>query len=218
MIFVSYYSGKPYQICSDRLKKSLLKFDLPYNIEEIKNHGDKQKNISLKPEFFRYNLLKFRQPVCWIDADSEIVKYPELLMDRDSNDINLQIYNWYGDADNHVTRVPKDILYKISVWIKGNEYNSKNKLLCSSGTFAFNYSKESVDLLDQWISEMRKNPHLPDDQVLDNIFNDGNWSKKIKYRWLPKSYNRMTRYNDWADVDPIINNTETDECLISQSK
>jgi len=216
MIFVSYYSGDNYKICSKRLEQSLRKFNLPYNIEEINNSGDKQKNISLKPEFVKYNLLRFKQPVCWIDADSEVVKYPELLMDKSSNDINLQIYNWYGDSDNHVTRMPKDIISKMIVWVKGDDYTSKTKLLSSSGTFAFNYSKESVQLLDQWISEMRKNRNVPDDQVLDNVFNDGNWNKKIKYRWLPKSYNRMMRYDDWLDVDPIINNTETDACLIQK--
>ena len=216
MIFVSYYSGENYKICSKRLEQSLLKFRLPYYIQEINSSGDKQKNIAKKPEFVRYNLLRFQQPICWIDADSEIIKYPELLMDKDSENINLQIYNWYGDKDNHVTRMPKDIISKLSVWVKGGNYTSKNKLLCSSGTFAFNYSKESLELLDQWISEMRKNPTIPDDQVLDNIFNDGNWSNKIKYRWLPKSYNRMTRYEDWLNTDAVINNTETHECIINR--
>lgn len=201
MIFVSYYSGENYKICSNRLKKSLEKFRLPYYIVEVQNTGDKQRNISGKPKFVKDCLMKFRQPVCWIDADSEIMQYPSLLL-KDESSINLQIYNWLADPNNHVTRSnPKMI--------------SQTKLLASSGTFAFNYSDKSLALLDEWIIEMNRTPNTPDDQILDRVFNNGNWINKIKYRWLPKSYNRMTRFNDWMNVVPVINNTETSDCPIS---
>ena len=202
MVFISYYSGNKYEICSNRLERSLRKFNLPYSIQEKESNYDKQRNISCKPYFVKTNLLKFRQPVCWIDADSEVIKYPTLLMDNGSNNINLQIYNWYADNNNHITRNNKNI--------------PKNKLLASSGTFAFNYSQQSLELLDKWIYEMSNNPSIPDDQVLDKIFNDGNWSNKISYRWLPKSYNRMMRFPDWLKTEPIINNTETNACLIEK--
>ena len=35
--------------------------------------------------------------------EGEIKKYPDLLF-KDENKINLQIYNWLADSDNHVTR------------------------------------------------------------------------------------------------------------------
>lgn len=201
MIFVSYYSGENYKICSNRLKKSLRKFGLPYYVIEVQNTGDKQHNISKKPQFVKDCLIKFRQPVCWIDADSEIMQYPKLLL-QDENVVNLQIYNWLADQDNHVTRSnPKMI--------------SQTKILASSGTFAFNYSEKSLQLLDEWIVEMKRTPGTPDDQVLDKVFNNGNWINKLKCRWLPKNYNRMVRFNDWTNIVPVINNTETSDCPIS---
>ena len=217
MIFVSYFSGKPYQICSDRLRLSLIKFKLLHNIEQAQNKGDKQLNISGKPQFVKDNLLKYRQSVCWVDADSEIVKHPSLLFENEHN-THLQIYNWLADNDNHVTRQNK--FEKTISWITGKNPNniSNNKLLCSSGTFAFNYSPESLELLDKWIAEMKRTPHIPDDQVLDRIFNEGGYCNKLNYRWLPKSYNRMMRYNDWLSTSPVINNTETNMCEIKQTR
>lgn len=214
MIFVSYYSGLPYKICSDRLKKSLIKFNLPHYIQEVSNKGHKQLNVSGKPLFVRECLLRFQQPVCWIDADSEIMEYPSLLFENENN-INLQIYNWLSDNDNHVTRKKTDIISKFTNFIGGNKkLTSQTKLLCSSGTFAFNYSKQSVEFLDRWIELMRYNPSIPDDQVLDKIFNEEGWINKSTHRWLPKSYNRMIRFNDWLTIKPVINNTETAQCEI----
>jgi len=214
MIFVSYFSGKPYEICSDRLKKSLVKFDLPHFIQESSNKGDKQLNISGKPQFVKDNLMRFRQPVCWVDADSEIMKHPSLLLDNEHN-THLQIYNWLADDDNHITR--KNNFEKTIGWLTKNENKVTNdKLLCSSGTFAFNYSPESMELLDKWIAEMKKTPNIPDDQVLDKIFNGEGYVKKLNCRWLPKSYNRMMRFNDWLSTQPVINNTETNMCEINR--
>lgn len=213
MIFVSYFSGRPYQICSDRLRMSLIKFKLPHNIQEVNNKGDKQLNISGKPQFVKDNLLKYKQPICWVDADSEIMQYPSLLLENENN-THLQIYNWLADADNHVTR--QNRIEKSINWIIGNNKTSQTELLCSSGTFAFNYSKESLELLDKWIYEMKKTPNIPDDQVLDRIFNEGEYVNKLNCRWLPKSYNRMMRFSDWLSVEPVINNTETHVCEINR--
>lgn len=218
MIFVSYFSGKPYQICSDRLRMSLIKFKLQHNIQEANNRGDKQLNISGKPQFVKDNLLRYRQPVCWVDADSEIIQHPSLLFEKENN-THLQIYNWLADDDNHVTRNQPNKISKAINWITGNENEneiSQTKLLCSSGTFAFNYSKESLELLDKWIAEMKRTPHIPDDQVLDRIFNEGGYINKLNCRWLPKSYNRMMRFQDWLSTPPVINNTETNVCEINR--
>lgn len=218
MIFVSYYTGYNYKVCSNRLEPSLRRFNLPYYIKEIKDTGDYQHNISFKPEFVRDCLLRYRQSVCWLDVDTEIIKYPKLLMDKDSDDINFQIYNWYADSDNHITRKNKDIVSKIIYFIRKDSKNNENRLISSSGVFSFNYSKESVDLLDEWIKEMKKNPSKADDLTLDEVFNKGGWINKLKYRWLHKSYNRMVWYPDWLNVQPVINHTKSDVCLIDLNK
>ena len=214
MIFISYYTGNNYKVCSNRLIPSLKKFNLPYYIEEIKNTGNYKHNISFKPEFVKNCLLNFKQSVCWLDVDTEVIKYPVLLMDKNSDDINLQIYNWYADSDNHITRKNKDVISKVAnIFIKDNN-NYNKKLLSSSGVFSFNYSKESIELLDNWIQEMKKNPNQVDDQVLDKVFNEGGYINKLIYRWLPKEYNRMVWYPDWLDVSPVINHTKSDVCSI----
>lgn len=216
MIFISYYSGDKYKICANRLERSLNKFNLPYYIQEINDLGGWEKNNSFKPEFIKEQLLKFKQPVCWLDADNEIRQYPVLLMDKDSDNINYQVYNWYADDDNHITRNNKNIILKTYNWITNNKYisNQKNKLLSSGGTKAFNYSQPTLNYIDEWNFEMKKNPYQAEDQGSDKIFNNNNWISKLKCRWLPKSYLRMERYADWASVNPIINNTETNVCNI----
>lgn len=213
MIFISYYTGESYKICSNRLIPSLKKFNLPYYIKEIENTGNYKHNISFKPEFVKRCLLNYRQPVCWLDVDTEIIQYPSLLMDKDSNTINLQIYNWFSETDNHVMSKPKDIISRIVNFFK-NDKNYENKLLSSSGVFSLNYSKESIELLDDWIKEMKRNPNRVDDQVLDQVFNNGDYINKLKYRWFPKSYNRMVWYPDWLNTKPIINHTKSDVCTI----
>lgn len=216
MIFVSYYSGNSYKICSNRLIPSLKKFNLPYDIKEINDTGNYKHNISFKPEFVRDNLLKHKQPVCWLDVDCEVIQYPKLLMEKNSENINLQIYNWYGDSDNHITRKNKNILSKIGDLLTGNNNTiSNNKLLSSSGVFCFNYSKESLSLVEEWSKEMKKNPNKIDDQTLDQVFNNGGYVNKLKCRWLPKSYNRMVWYPDWLNVKPVINHTKSDVCSIN---
>jgi len=141
MIFVSFYTGENYKIWSDKLKASLIRFNLPYHIEEIESTEDWKKNTCKKPEFVKKCLLKFKEPVCWLDADCEVMEYPELLMQQDCNDINLQIYNF-----------------------------TKDKLTSGSGVFALNYSQESLDFLDDWIDSSKDSKEV-DDIVLNDVYN-----------------------------------------------
>lgn len=193
MIFISYYTGENYKKWADKLKTSLLRFGLVHYIEEIKSTGRWETNTCKKAEFVKDCLLRFRQPVCWLDSDCQIVQYPKLLLNADSNNINLQVYNWLADSDNRITKSNPRLI-------------SHTKLLSSGGVFAFNYSPNSLEFVDDWVNSTTSCPKA-EDQVMDDIFNNGNYANKLKCRWLPKSYNRMD--TQFPEIQPVINHTYT---------
>ena len=70
MIFVSCYT-KNYKHLANRLEKSLIKFGLQHYLKVMKDSKDSnwQKNTNAKVPFVKDCLLKFKEPVCWLDAD-----------------------------------------------------------------------------------------------------------------------------------------------------
>ena len=79
MKFVSFFTDN-YTEEAHRLMDSLSRLNLQFEIEIIKNQGSWQANTQYKAKF----LLKKQEKhgkVCWLDADCEVKKYPELLFD-----------------------------------------------------------------------------------------------------------------------------------------
>ena len=65
-----------------RLKASLEKFGLEYEIHTYQPLGTWRDNCSFKPYFIKSMLDKHRgRPVVWVDADAEVVIFPELFQD-----------------------------------------------------------------------------------------------------------------------------------------
>jgi hypothetical protein len=78
MIFVSFFTSK-YTEEAHRLIASLSKQNLKFEVDAIKDYGSWQQNTQYKAKF----LLKKQEKhgkVCWLDADCEVKKYPELLL------------------------------------------------------------------------------------------------------------------------------------------
>lgn len=186
MKFISFYTkdGK-YPELAKRLKASLERFNLDYDIEEMEPFQSWAEGCKYKSKFIYKKLMQHKQPVVWLDVDSEVWQFPELLFENN----DFAIYNWLADKDHHLQgAIPHDPRSKT--------------LLCSGGTQKWNYTIPMVDLLNLWIDKLSKegNWEAGDDPVLDMAFNELN--PKIIPLWLPKTYMRMDKNHThhWMDI------------------
>ena len=80
MIFISYYTSGVYKdVMNNHLLPSLKRWNLQYDIEEVKDFGSWQLNTGFKSKFIKKMLLKHKQNICFLDADATIEQYPDLL-------------------------------------------------------------------------------------------------------------------------------------------
>lgn len=82
-IFVSYFTTEPagYKIHADRLRESLTKFNLEFDVQPVKSRGGWDVNTKLKAEFLLTMLLRHPgKDVVWIDADAIVAQLPEKVM------------------------------------------------------------------------------------------------------------------------------------------
>ena len=124
-IFCSYYTNNyPYNMYIKKLKKSLDRFNLKYEILELENKGDwvsncAQKANSIKTIFYKYP----DNSIFWLDADSELLREPTFLKNFNF-DFALNLRNgwnvWSSQIGFGRTEVSEKILNR---WVKYcNEY------------------------------------------------------------------------------------------------
>lgn len=78
-ITISYCTKGAYEELSRRLKESLEKLHLSYNIKVIDTLGSWQKNCIYKATFIKEMLQKYGRPVLFVDADAIFHRYPSLI-------------------------------------------------------------------------------------------------------------------------------------------
>ena len=186
-VFISFYTpdGK-YPELAVKLKKSLNKFNLKSHIVKINSSFSTwEKGTFFKSNFILQSLLKFRTNVVWLDIDTEVWQYPDLLF----KEHDFAIYNWIADDDHHLRgKIP---------------YDPKSKtLLCSGGVQKYSYTAPSIHLLLSWVNLLKesKNKVKGDDPFLDIAFNNGKFD--LKTLWLPKTYNRMDKHSIfWSKIN-----------------
>lgn len=97
-IFISYYTKDTiYQEAINKyLIPSLLKLELKHYIYEIETLGDWKSNAIQKPLILKQALERFPDnDIIWQDADSEILKEPDLLFNiPEEYDIAVHYLNW----------------------------------------------------------------------------------------------------------------------------
>lgn len=81
-LFVAFYTPS-YAAYKERLEASLQRHSLPYVIDEVKDLGSWEKNSLFKAEFLEEKIKE--GPLCYIDADAEVVASPNLLMNIESD-------------------------------------------------------------------------------------------------------------------------------------
>lgn len=182
MIFVSRFTSTGiYPTQAKRLVDSLKWFDLRHDVTPAETDATDWANICrIKPGWILSALIHWRETICWIDADCEVIKLPSLLL---NTQYDFAAYNWYADANNE--SFPRN----------------QGKLKVSGGVMAFAYTAASIELLIRWQYECSRQITKLDDPCLDDAYNI--YTPPLRTLWLPKSYNRYNTY--WPDVLPVIN-------------
>ena len=171
-----------YQECAERLSASCTQFNLRKSIEAVDTHGSWLDTVKQKPTWILRTLMDVREPVLWLDADCELIKFPSLLY---SSGADFAAYNWRADPESG----------------KCFEYDP-NRLEVSGGVMLFGYSAAAIELLLRWNDAVQENCcERGTDPLLSAVFNATR--PPVRCLWLPKSYNRHEGV--WPDVEPIIN-------------
>lgn len=184
VVFISFFTDEGnYPALAVKLIESLNRFGLTHDVRKIQPFSSWQEGVAYKPSFILDRLITHRKSIVWLDIDTEIWRYPELLF----GDHDFAIYNWLADHHHHLDG-------KV-------EYNpNAESLLCAGGVQKYGYSAPAIDLVIRWLSltnnlvEKKNN-----DPVLDQAFN--NFSPPVKSLWLPKTYNRMDKHtHHWSSI------------------
>jgi len=141
-VFVSYYTdNKPYNIYIHNLENSLKKFNLNYEIkrkvpQSLGNNW--YTRASYKPIFILEMMDKYPDKnICWLDADSVIIQYPNELLNCDCD--VTSIFKDITDKNNFKYVMTSLILFK-------NNDNSKNFVkIWSNKTSEYGASRKYAD-------------------------------------------------------------------------
>lgn len=118
---ISYYTKNTgYEIEVEKLIASLVKFNIPYDIECINNLGDWDKNTRYKALLIKKKLEQYDK-VVFIDADAVVMQYP-ILFDQLECDIAVHLRNGTellsGTLYLQNTSLTKQL---VNVWIQKNK-------------------------------------------------------------------------------------------------
>jgi hypothetical protein len=176
-IFVSFFTPNGnYPLLADKLKASLDRFELNSDVMELPQFPTWQRAVACKSKFILDMLDYHKRPVVWMDADTEVWQFPELLFGPH----DFAVYNWSVDTDHHLA---------------GSL--DPDKMLCSGGVIKFGWTNGAYNLLKRW-SEAMQTAQGEDDPELDLVFNDG---ADVNPLWLPKTYNRMDKHtHHWSSI------------------
>lgn len=139
MIYISYYTiSTPYEkVVNQYLIPSLIRWNLPYDIEPIENLGSWTANTHYKVTFLKKMLLKHKQPIVFLDADATIEQYPSLFDTLSNSNYDIGVH--YFDTN---------------LFWRGQIGLEKREAL--SGTLYLNYNSKVLNFLDEWIEENKR--------------------------------------------------------------
>ena len=95
-LFVSYYTeNTPYEALAVELRASLDRFGLPHRIEPVPSRGSWVANTGLKSETILRAWQESERPICWIDADAEVLRVPYVVFDNPFDISMVRRHGWY---------------------------------------------------------------------------------------------------------------------------
>ena len=168
MLFISYVTKDHYlEVLNKYLFPSLTKWDLSFHIEYIEPAKDWYAATAQKCDII-LKLLKCQEDIVILDADAEIVKFPQLFFDiPKSYDMACHYLDW---------------------GVQYNKPRDKKELL--SGTMLWRNRDISIKVLETWKAEVDKNAHLWEQRALDKVLNRGT---KLNIYELPYEYCSIRR-------------------------
>ena len=191
-IFVNFYTGdNGYRKYSDKLIKSLKKFNLPYYIIEINSNGHKWTRIcQQKPYILLEVMNKYpNKNVVWIDADAIIEKEPELFKNINKS---LGVHYTGGNEFNSAVLFFKnnDISRNIiDDWIRENNKNNNSWDQVTLGKVVKNkYKNQEYKLPKEYCSIFDRKDY----QNIDRVISQWQASRKLKFN------NRIEKFNNYT--------------------
>lgn len=149
-LYTSFFTPD-YAGVTDRLVKSLKRFNLDTWIAPMEDSGEWIRNCAKKPTFLYDMRSKFPdRPIVWLDADAEVVEHPEIF--------ELGLYEFQG-LDAAVCEY---------TWPGG----FKTEVL--SGTIYVGNGKRSDELIEHWIEQQEVQPEVMDQRTLRMAVNEMN--------------------------------------------
>lgn len=126
IIYVSMFtSGTPYEEEIKTLRKSFDSFGLPYELVGLKSQGSWEKNTQMKPQVIKGIMDKYNKDVVWIDADAEVLKYPDLFYDMNC-DLGFHYIKEWDEKMTGTMYFKNNMLVKeiLNKWITLNSENN----------------------------------------------------------------------------------------------
>jgi len=89
-IIISFFTPDwDYPKHAKKMQEDCDRLGLPHYIIEKQSKNDYVQNCNIKPSFIYECLLKFKNPIFWIDADGTILKLPELLLTEEIKNFDI---------------------------------------------------------------------------------------------------------------------------------
>lgn len=158
-VIVSYYTvNTPYEQEAAKLRNSLERLKVPYDIVGVPNLGDWQANTRFKAKFMQDMLIKHKgKSIVWVDSDAVIHSYPSLF---DTYDCDVAV-RW------------QDFRWRKNECLSGTIYlenNSKTMELCKRWENGNIAEGPGAKTFEQWnlgkvIEEMRAEGKIRDENL-----------------------------------------------------
>ena len=121
---ISYYTPK-YRLTVEPLLQSLIQYEMPYEVTEVPDKGNWTENTYYKPYYIREQLDRHDCDLIWLDADAELVAYPEYF-DIIKEDLGIYVRRrsqLYGEVVSSVIYLKncKEVKELVDWWIKSEE-------------------------------------------------------------------------------------------------
>lgn len=149
MIFIAYFtSGNYKQVAESHLIPSLKWWNLKSDIQEVPEFESWQVATGYKSKFILEMLKKHKEPVCYIDVDAYILRYPKLL------------FNIPEEYDLAYHKLDRFLQWNVA---------SVHRYELVSGTLFLRYNKKIIQLLELWQRNVQKEIKTMEQLVLQRI-------------------------------------------------
>ena len=149
MIVIAYYtSGNYKKVAESHLIPSLKWWKLKYDIQEVPEFANWQEATGYKSKFILEMLKKHKEPVCYIDVDAYVLRYPELL------------FNIPEEYDLAYHNLDRFLQWNIT---------SPHRYELVSGTLFLRYNEKVIQLLELWQANVQKEIFTMEQLVLQRI-------------------------------------------------